>query len=749
MSERRIARVAVSGVTYWVDRPYDYLVPPEIAESVEPGMRVFVPFGKGNRRTEGLILALQPESSRSELKSILDVLDETPIVSEAQIKLLIWLRERCFCTIYDGLKAMLPTGLWFDAKGVHRVGDKTVRLVSLAIPAEEAILISAQKRRSAPVQSNLLRILCETGQVSVPELCAFSGAKTQSVNALEKAGLVKTEEITVFRRPSYRERESTPLPELNEEQQAAYDGLLDKLESDKPEAALLFGVTGSGKTAVYVRLISYALSLKKTAIMLVPEIALTPQLLETFSAYFGDEIAVLHSSLSVGERRDEWMRIKHGEARVVIGTRSAVFAPVENLGILIMDEEQEDSYRSENNPRFHARNVAKYLCAHNNALLLLGSATPDIGSMYAAQQGIYSYYRLDRRYNQMELPSVKFVDMKRELRLGNGSSLSGELLAALRDRVEKGEQSILFLNRRGANKMINCGECGYVYECPRCSVSLTWHSANRRLICHYCGYSKKIIEDICPECGGMLNYIGTGTQKVEEELQELLPGVEILRMDADSVGAAGSHEAILRRFREEKIPILLGTQMVAKGLDFENVTLVGVISADQSLYAGDFRAAERTFSLLTQVIGRSGRGEKPGEAIIQTYTPENRVIRLAAEQDYEGFYSAELEVRRMQNAPPFSCIYSFTASGIDESQVLKCCASIRDQLREVLRGREDAQILGPAPLPVLRVNNRYRYSVTLACKDDRFIRGWVSQMLIQSNTNRAFRGVSVYADCEV
>ncbi|MBR4057232.1 MAG: primosomal protein N' [Oscillospiraceae bacterium] len=749
MPERKIARVAVSGVTYWVDRPFDYLVPPELVDRAAPGVRVFVPFGRGNRRTEGLILAVQAESSRTELKAVLDVLDEEPIVSEAQIRLLIWLRERCFCTIYDGLKAMLPTGLWFDSKGACRVGDKTVRLVSLAIPAEEAILISAQKRRSAPVQSNLLRILCETGRVSVPELCAFSGAKTQSVNALEKAGLVKTEEITVFRRPSYREREATPLPELNAEQQNAYDGLREKLESGKPEAALLFGVTGSGKTAVYVHLISHALSMGKTAIMLVPEIALTPQMLETFSGYFGDKTAVLHSSLSVGERRDEWMRIKCGEARVVIGTRSAVFAPVENLGILIMDEEQEDSYRSENNPRFHTRNVAKYLCAHNNALMLLGSATPDISSMYAAQEGRYSFYRLDKRYNQMQLPSVKFVDMKRELRAGNGTSLSGELLDALRQRIESGEQSILFLNRRGTNKLINCGECGYVYECPRCSVSLTWHSANRRLICHYCGYSQKISEDICPDCGGKLNYIGTGTQKVEEELRELLPGVEILRMDADSVGAAGSHEAILSRFREEKIPILLGTQMVAKGLDFENVTLVGVISADQSLYSGDFRAAERTFSLLTQVIGRSGRGEKPGEAIIQTYTPENRVIRLAAEQDYEGFYSAELEVRRMQSAPPFCSLYRFTASGMDEAQVLRCCTEIRQQLREVLRDREDVQILGPAPLPVLRVNNRYRYSVTLACKDDRYIRGWVAQTVIQSNTNRAFRGVSVYADCEI
>lgn len=745
MSERIIARVAVSAATYWVDKPYDYLVPPELSEKVSVGMRVTVPFGKGNLRSEGIVLALTSQSAYAQPKCIQAVLDDTPILTPLQIKLALWMRERFFCTVYDAVKAMLPVGLWFDASGSRRSGDKTVRMVSLAVPAEEALAISAQKRRSAPAQSELLRVLSETGRVSVAELCAFSGSKSQSVTALEKAGLVTIDSETVFRRPTYKSGEPRELPQLNLQQQAVFEGLLKLTQNDRAEAALLFGVTGSGKTAVYIRLIASALEQGKSAVLLVPEIALTPQMLETFSGHFGENIAVLHSSLSVGERSDEWKRIKSGAARVVIGTRSAVFAPVQDLGIMIIDEEQEDTYKSENNPRYHARSVAKFLCAHNKALLLLGSATPDVCSMYAAQTGVYSLFRLPERYNHMELPSVQIVDMKRELRAGNGGCISSVLRDALEDRIAKGEQSILFLNRRGANKLIHCGECGHVYECPRCSVSLTWHSANRRLICHYCGYTRRV-DEACPECGGVLNYVGAGTQKAEEELRELFPEVEVLRMDADSVGRVGSHEAILSKFCEENIPILIGTQMVAKGLNFENVTLVGVLSADQSLYAGDFRAAERTFSLLTQVVGRSGRGEKPGQAIIQTFTPGNQTILQASAQDYDGFYASELELRRIQASPPFCTLYTLTASGLDESQVLRCCVQIRDMLLSAMQMQPDARILGPAPLPVLRVNNRYRYSVTLACQDDRDTRAILADIVIHCNTNKEFRGVSVFAD---
>lgn len=747
MPEKHVAKIAVSAATYWIDRPFDYLIPPELTESAAPGVRVVVPFGKGNRRAEGIILALTEQSEYGEIKSVQQVLDEEPVLTPLQLKLALWMRERFFCTVYDAVKAMLPVGLWFDSSGARRVGDKTVRMVSLAIPAEDALALSVQKRRSAHAQAELLRILCETGRVAVPELCAFSGAKTQSVTALERAGLVTIETETVYRRPTYREGEKRALPALNEAQQEVFEGLLEKLQMRKAEAALLFGVTGSGKTAVYIRLIAAALESGRSAVMLVPEIALTPQMLETFSGHFGEKIAVLHSSLSVGERRDEWKRIKSGEASVVIGTRSAVFAPVRDLGIMIIDEEQEDTYKSENSPRYHARSVAKYLCAHHNALLLLGSATPNVGSMYAAKQGIYSLFRLDRRFNNRELPAVQIVDMKSELRAGNGGCISSVLRDALRERIDRGEQSILFLNRRGANKLIYCGECGHVYECPRCSVSLTWHSAQRRLICHYCGFSRRVDES-CPECGGVLKYEGVGTQKAEEELRELFPGSEVLRMDADSVSQAGGHDVLLSRFRKERIPILIGTQMVAKGLNFENVTLVGVLSADQSLYAGDFHAGERTFSLITQVVGRSGRGEKPGQAIIQTFTPGNQIITLASRQDYDGFYESELALRRLQESPPFCDLYTVTASGLDESQVLRCASVIRDELLVILAGRTDVRILGPAPLPVLRVNNRYRYNVTLACRGDRAARAAVSSIVIRCCTDKAFRGVSVFADVE-
>ena len=377
--------------------------------------------------------------------------------------------------------------------------------------------------------------------------------------------------------------------------------------------------------------------------------------------------------------------------------------------------------------------------------MLLGSATPNVESRYAAETGRYSYFILPDRYNMRELPGVRIVDMKRELRRGNGGDISSVLREEIEENLEKGEQSILFLNRRGANKLITCGECGYTYKCPRCSVSLTYHSANRRLMCHYCGYSRSV-DAVCPDCGGLLNYIGSGTQKVEQELMELFPGTEVLRMDTDTVSRAGGHEALLTRFRNEKIPIMIGTQMVTKGLNFENVTLVGVISADQSLYAGDYRAGERTFSLITQVVGRSGRGERPGRAVIQTFTPENETIKQAAAQDYDSFYASEIQLRRLQNTPPFADLFAVTASGQDESAVLRCCSAVRDMLADGLRARDDVSIMGPAPLAVVKVNNRYRYRVNISCRGDGDIRRLIAAIVIKCSTAKEFRGVSVYAD---
>lgn len=815
MSEKRIARIAVSAATYWTDRPYDYLIPEPFADAVKPGVRVMVPFSRGNRKCEGIVLSVVGESEYDKLKSVLSVLDTEPMITSAQLKLALWMRDRCFCTVYDAVKAILPAGLWFDIsaqliltdefdkelayeaagkskqqmqvldvlfanhgacerrlvegvfgdsdpsaaikalvkKGVIRetsrekrkVTDKTRDFLRLAVSAEDAMSEAMVRKRRAPTQAAILELVATVGRVSVTEAKYFTGCTLQPIKTLEKAGLISIEQEEVYRHKVTYDGELLPIPVLTESQQTAYDGIIDLCQKNEPSCALLHGVTGSGKTTVYIHLIDAVLKQGKSAILLVPEIALTPQMLQTFSSHFGEEIAVLHSSLSIAERYDEWKRVKQGEAHVVIGTRSAVFAPVEKLGIIIIDEEQEDTYKSENAPRYHAREIAKYLCAKSNAVLLLGSATPCLETKYAAECGVYHSFTLPGRFNECALPPVSIVDMKRELRRGNGGEISSFLRDEIQANLERGEQSILFLNRRGTNKLITCGECGFTYQCENCSANMTYHSANGKLMCHYCGSVRKV-DSNCPYCGGILKYAGAGTQKIEEELKQLFPDVEMLRMDTDTVGASGSHETLLKRFREEKIPIMIGTQMVTKGLDFENVTLVGVLSADQSLYTGNFRSGERTFSLITQVVGRCGRGDKPGRAVIQTFSPENETIRQAAAQDYQSFYETELEIRRLQNNPPFSRMFELTVSGSTEHHVLKCASAIRNDLLYVLRDVPHARVIGPAPYAVVRVNNKYRYRVTLMCKETKQIRQILAEILCHYNTDNAYKGVSVFAD---
>ena len=740
-----VAKIAVAAATYWVDRPYDYLVPAELRDKALPGVRVYVPFSRGNRRSEGVILALSDHSDYEKLKPITAVLDDAPVLSPEQIKLALFMRERFFCTVYSAIKAMLPAGLWFDSDGRRKIGDKTIEMVRLCLPPEEASLIASKKRIRSPQQANLLELLCSFESLPSRDLLNHCGASRQSLKALEKAGLVELYTREAFRRPEIHVGEREALPLLNQEQQKAFDGINALAQSGQSAAALLFGVTGSGKTSVYIHLIMEQLNRGKSAILLVPEIALTPQMIQTFSSHFGDDVAVLHSSLSVGERYDEWKRVRSGKARLAIGTRSAVFAPCENLGLIIIDEEQEETYKSENSPRYNARDIAKYRCARSGALLLLGSATPDIVSMYKAQTGQYAYFTLKNRYNDRMLPAVEIVDMKRELRRGNGGNISEKLREELAANIDRGEQSILFINRRGANKLISCVDCGYTYKCPRCSVSLTYHSNNRRLMCHYCGFSKWI-DDACPDCGGTLQFVGAGTQMIEQEIGELFPGVEIMRMDTDSVTPVGSHEELFARFRRERIPIMVGTQMVTKGLNFENVTLVGVISADQSLYAGNYRAGERAFSLMTQVVGRSGRGDKPGRAIIQTYTPDNEIIRQAARQDYEDFYHSELELRRLQNTPPFTELMAITVSGPVEEHVVAACRYIKSWLDSTAGRDGSALILGPSPLPVVRINNRYRYRVTLCGKASQGLRALVARIVMDCSVDKRFSDVSIFAD---
>lgn len=743
MPELTIAKIAVSGVPFRLDRPYDYSIPDSLAGKVVPGVRVEVPFTRTNRPTEGIVLALSEASAFDKLKPVSAVLDLEPVLDAGLLSLAIWMHERFFCTVYEAVKAMLPAGLWFKG-GRRRVSEKYVSMAELAVPAEEAAEAAVAKRRRAPQQAELLNTLCSIGRASVQELREFTGASQQSIKALVNQGFVALQDEEVFRRPEVNV-ERKVLPELNASQQLAFDGISKLADGTKAGAALLFGVTGSGKTTVYIRLIAEQRAKGRSCMLLVPEIALTPQMLRTFAAHFGDDIAVLHSNLSAGERYDEWRRIRSGEAGVVIGTRSAVFAPLRDLGLIIIDEEQEDTYKSENAPRYHARDVAKYRCSQDKALLLLGSATPDVESRYFAGTGRYGFFALAGRYNERDLPEVEIVDLKRELRRGNAGSISERLRMELESNIERGEQSILFINRRGANKLVTCVECGYTYRCPNCSVSLTFHSYGRKLMCHHCGFTQPL-DERCPDCGGTLKFVGAGTQKVEEELNVLFPGVEILRMDTDTVSGAGGHDKLLEHFRVAKVPIMVGTQMVTKGLNFENVTLVGVICADQGLYAGDYRASERTFSLITQVVGRSGRFEKPGRAIIQTYTPENETILQAANQDYESFFHSEIELRKLQALPPFTELLSITLSGTDESQVLSCATRVRTELLSFSSGSPGTRVLGPAPLSILKINNNYRYRVTLCATPGGGFRRLVADTVIRAGGSKLFKGVNVYAD---
>lgn len=741
-----IAKVAISAAAFSIDRPYDYRIPEELTAKILPGVRVMIPFGRGNHRREGIVLDVREEETADKpLKAIDRALDDEPVLDAGLLKLALWMRNRYFCTVYDAVHAMLPSGLWFKENGRRAVRDKTVKIISLAITGEDALAIAEQKRLRSPRQAEVLSLLASTGPVPADKVCYFTGATSAVIKNLEKQNLVQAELVEVFRRPEISPAEVPDKIILNEEQASAFAGLKERLAAGQTGGALLFGVTGSGKTQVYIRLIQEVLKSGKGAIVLVPEIGLTPQLVGIFSAHFGENVALLHSSLGIGERYDEWKRIRSGQARVVVGTRSAVFAPVEKLGLIIIDEEQEHTYKSENSPRYSARDVAKARCAQAGAMLLLGSATPDVESMYSAQSGKYALFELKNRYNQHQLPDVVIVDMKEELRGGNGTFISRPLEAEIRKNIERGEQSILFINRRGASNLVVCGECGYTYTCDRCSVSMTYHSVGRRIMCHYCGASQPVPE-VCPECGGKLKFMGVGTQRVEEELRALFPDTEIIRMDTDTVSPARTHEKLLRRFKEKNVPILLGTQMVTKGLDFENVTLVGVISADQLLYVNDIRANERAFSLITQVVGRAGRGGKRGRALIQTFTPENAVIGLAARQDYPAFYENEIRFREMLGCPPFADMVVTTVSGPAEDAVIKGCVKIKVSYEHYFADTPGIKVLGPAPAAVAKVNNRYRYRVTLVCRADKQIRETVAHVMREFAGDRENRNLNVYAD---
>ena len=814
METADMVKVAVSAAPYSIDKPYSYLVPEALAAAAVPGVRVMVPFGRGNKESEGLILARVQEPKLPGSKAIRQVLDPEPVLDKAGIDLALWMRGRYFCTVFEAVKTILPAGLWYGLREIwslamepetarsaavgipgawqvldllekqggkadirvlrdalgdgaekplkamkkaeilacetdakRKIADKSHRMVELAVNTEDAYALTEPKRRSAPARYEVVNFLATAGRTPAAEVSYYTGASARTLKTMEKAGLIAFSEEEELRVPSLDDVEPGPEIVLNEEQQRAFEEILGRVQAAKPSVTLLHGVTGSGKTQVYLRLVQETLALGKTAMVLVPEIVLTPQMMRKFSSYFGSRVAMLHSSLKMTERYDQWKRIRRGEVDVVLGTRSALFAPLKNLGLIIMDEEQEGSYQSENVPRYDAREVAKYLCVREKAALVFGSATPTVETAWAAEQGSYQKALLRRRYNENALPEVLIADLRQEILNGNPGLISTPLRQELEKNLAAGEQSILFLNRRGSSRMLLCGECGYVPQCPRCSTAMTYHSANGRLMCHYCGHSEPAA-DTCPECGGWMKHVGAGTQKVEEELRELFPEAGILRMDADTT--AGGHEEILQTFERERVPILLGTQMVAKGLDFENVTLVGVLSADISLYVDNYRAAERTFSLLTQVVGRAGRGGKTGRAVIQTYTPGNDVIRCAARQDYDAFYESEIRMRRLRRYPPFADLFTVTVSGTEEGRVLRAAVSVRETLRQLCRRPElaagEPEVLGPAPAPVVKVNNRFRYRCTLVGKNDKATREMLAWLQKDFAKDSANRGMNLFVD---
>ena len=783
------AQIALDGATFAFDRLYTYIIPPELQGRAYPGMRVTVPFGKGNLKKQGMIFRLEAAELKG-LKAILSVADNTPVLSGEMLALCEYMRENYFCTYYEAVHAALPAGMSFKLTSFYsaneefslfssldgtereifeylktkgekdadtlkrrfgvtdgllvnlsekqvlilsrepkrRLGDANEKWVRLAVSFDELEDLTLTKR-----QREIAELVSGTDGISVKEIRYFTGVSQSVID-----GLISREVLICFEKRVFRtERKSASVSKnaeitLTAEQQAAFDGLISKYNEQKGNVSLLYGITGSGKTQVFLKLVDEVSAKGRGVIVMVPEIALTPQMLKIFTERYGDKIAVFHSAMSQGARMDEWERVRSGRALIALGTRSAIFAPFENLGLIIIDEEQEHTYKSEQSPRFHARELAAFRTRYNKGLLCLASATPSVESFTAASKGKYSLYKLTKRYGGAVLPKVETVDMKKEILSGNSSPISRRLYEAVNETLDNKKQVILLLNRRGHNTYISCPNCGYVMTCPNCSISLTYHSANHRLMCHYCGYSASA-DTKCPECGNShMKFLGAGTQKLEEEIKKLFPKARVLRVDADSTLARESYSEYLNAFAAGEYDILLGTQMVAKGLDFPNVTLVGVLGADSAAFSEDFRSFERTFSLLTQVVGRAGRGENAGRAIVQSVNPDSEIIGLAAKQDYEGFYESEIMTRRLMIYPPYCdiCVVSARANARQNAEA--AINGIFGKIKEMIKGEyADVKliILGPAPAAIPVVNGKYRYRMIIKCKNNKKFREMLRRAL--------------------
>ncbi len=798
---RIIAGVAVEKTSPSFDDLFSYLVPEQLKETLHIGARVMVPFGRGNKMRAGVIFTLTEADYDSKLKSICCMAEDGIFLDEEMLKLCRYLKETTLCTYYDAVRTILPPGLNLKAeekyafkenysteslteaekelvdkiaplsekeqnialnlpenrktalhlteKGVllkkeqvkRRVGDSTERMAALTEADTTGMTLS-------PKQKKVIETLSESGTAAVKELCYLCGVTESVVKNLEKKGIVEISEAEQSRAVS---KDAIPTARLSDIhfsplQQTTFDGIKELMKTGKPQCALLHGITGSGKTSVFIKLIEYAQETGKTAILLVPEISLTPQTVGKFQSLFGNTVAIIHSGLSLGQRADEYKRIRRGEAKIVIGTRSAVFAPLKNIGIVVIDEEGEHTYKSEMSPRYHARDVAKQRCFYHNALLLLASATPSFDSYTKALSGRYHLFEMNQRFSTAKLPDVKMIDMRVEAERGNRGNFSEELLCELKYNLDKGEQSMLLLNRRGYHTYANCISCGQVIECQNCGIPLTYHKINNSVICHICGFRKDMPRH-CEKCGsGYIYQSGTGTQRIEDEIKEYFPRARVLRMDADTTMSKFSYEKRFKEFKNNEYDIMVGTQMIAKGLDFENVTLVGVLLIDRSLYAGDYLGYEKTFSLVTQVVGRSGRGEKEGRAFIQTFSPEHYVLELAAQQNYKEFYNQECEVRKALIFPPYCDICLIGFSSYNETALKKGAQRFCQLFKERTAGEKNIPVIILGPTYNGRFNNVFRGRIIVKCRNDKAFRNILREVMASAYKDPDLKDVNFYAD---
>lgn len=813
MNERVIS-VVLYAPSYALDRVFQYLVPEDLWPHAAIGKRVIVPFGKGNRTNVGFIVGVggPSEVPEEKLKEILEIADKAPWFDEEMLGVIRFMREQYLATYYEAIRTVLPPGVSLrreeyiellaekaeglspkqkeavealrdsggvlslsalgeltgskrvltvvkalEKKGAVRlyadfksgVQDKSLRVISLNIPVLEAEELCRKLQKKAPAQARVLEILMDNEEVPMRDLTLFADVGHATVRTLINRGLLTEGERKIERTPldfaSYEKTEAFP---PTPEQQETLSYIRERMGMGS-NTTVLRGVTGSGKTEVYLRLIEETLKSGRQAVVLVPEISLTPQMIGRFAGRFGERIAVWHSGLSLGERFDQWQRMKEGRADIVIGARSAVFAPFLNIGLFILDEEHEYAYKSETSPRYHAREIAEFRREASGAMVLLSSATPSVETYAKAKVGRYGLTEMTRRYNENELPLVAVVDMRAENEEGNMSFLSRRLREEIAKNVENGEQTILFLNRRGYASAFHCAHCGESVECPYCAIGMTYHRTENRMVCHYCGYKIRK-PDVCQKCGGTYILLGAGTEKVEDELHALFPEAGVLRMDADTTVGKAAHERLLKQFSEEKTDILLGTQMVAKGLDFPNVTLAGVLAADLSLNLDDYRADERTFQLLTQVCGRAGRGEKHGRAVVQTFQPEHEVIALARAQDYPRFYEREVAVRKRFYYPPFCHLVSLVTSGPEEKAVREASEALYKKVKDYIDEAGEAKypnvLFSPMPAPIARLKNQFRHRLLLKCGGDACLREALGKMVRELRNEKAFEAVRFQID---